>query len=95
MTGRESILAADVQLGAARRLSGKADFTVNGGMDSPHLEIREDAEKVLHDYTRWLFESIGDKRRFVYASSCMTSPLTRWKNRVALRDAARKYGRLA
>jgi hypothetical protein len=63
-------------------------------MDSPHLEIREDAERVLHDYTRTLFESMGDKRHFIYASSCMTSPLTPWENLVYLRDAAREHGRL-
>ena len=84
----------DVQLADARRLTGKADFTVNGGMDSTRLEIYEDAEKSLHDYTRWLFESMGDKHHFIYASSCMTSPLTPWQNLVALRDAAREYGRL-
>ena len=85
----------DVQLGDARRLAGKPDFTVNGGMDSPHLELREDAEAALHAYTRELFASMGDMRHFVYASSCMTSPLTPWENLVYLRDAAREYGRLA
>lgn len=84
----------DVQLGDARRLAGKPDFTVNGGMDSPHLEIREDAEASLHAYTRELFASMGDKRHFIFASSCMTSPLTPWENLVYLRDAAREYGRL-
>jgi len=85
----------DVQLGDARRLAGKPDFTINGGMDSPHLEIRDDAERVLHDYTRELFASMGDKRHFIYASSCMTSPLTPWENLRYLRDAAREYGRIA
>jgi len=84
----------DVQLGEARRLAGKPDFTVNGGMDSPHLELREDAEAALHVYTRDLFAGMGDKRHFVYASSCMTSPLTPWENLVYLRDAAREHGRL-
>lgn len=85
----------DVLLGDARRLSGKPDFTVNGGMDSPHLEVREDSEAALHAYTRELFASMGDKRHFIYASSCMTSPLTPWENLIYLRDAAREHGRLA
>jgi uroporphyrinogen-III decarboxylase len=92
-----------VQLGDARRLAGKPDFTVarsaghsiNGGMDSPHLELGEDSEATLHAYTRDLFASMGNKRHFIFASSCMTSPLTPWENLVFLRDAAREYGRLA
>lgn len=85
----------DVRLGEARGLSGKADFVVNGGMDSPHQELRQDAEAALHAYTRDLFAEMGDKQRFIYASSCMTSPLTPWENLVYFRDAAREYGRLA
>ena len=64
-------------------------------MDSPHLELREDAEAALHAYTRELFVSMGDMRHFIYASSCMTSPLTPWENLIYLRDAAREHGRLA
>jgi hypothetical protein len=84
----------DVQLGDARRMSGKPDFTVNGGMDSPHLELRQDSEAALHAYTRELFVTMGDKRHFIFASSCMTSPLTPWENLIYLRDAAREYGRI-
>jgi hypothetical protein len=84
----------DVQLGEVRALADYADFTVNGGMDSPHLELLEDAEAILHQYTQELFASMGDRRHFIYASSCMTSPLTPWENLVYLRDAAREYGRL-
>jgi uroporphyrinogen decarboxylase-like protein len=84
----------DVALGEARRMSGRPDYTVNGGMDTLHLELKEDAEARLHDYTRRLFESMGDKRHFVFASSCATPTLTPWSNLVHFRNAAREYGRL-
>ena len=70
------------------------NFTVNGGMAGPHQEITESAEKRLHNYTRTLFESMGDKRHFIFASSCNTSPLTPWENIKYFRDAAREYGAL-
>lgn len=84
--------AGDVQLGEVRQLVGYGNFTVNGGMDSVHLEIAEDAERQLHEYTRGLFGSMGDKRHFIFASSCSTSPVAPWRNLVYLRDAAREYG---
>lgn len=84
----------DVPLGDARRLSGNPGFTVNGGIDSLHLENSRDAECYVHDYTRELFESMGDKRQFIFASSCSTPVLTPWDNLVHFRNAAREYGRL-
>ncbi len=82
----------DVELNEARKLAGSESFIVNGGMDAPHLEITKDAEVRLHEYTHRLMSSMGDKRHFIFASSCNTSPLTPWQNLVYLRDAARKYG---
>ena len=76
----------DVQPGEARRLSG---------VDSPHLELREDGEVALPAYTRDLFAAMDDKRSLIYALDYMTSPLTPWKNLVYLRDAAHAYGTLA
>ena len=84
----------DVDLNEARMLAGSDTFVVNGGMDAHHLEISEDAGARLHDYTRCLFESMGDKRRFIFASSCNTSLLTPWENLRYFRNAARDYGRL-
>ncbi len=85
----------DVLLGDARRLAAKADFTINGGMDTARLEYAgADAEAVLHAYTRDLFTAMGDRRHFIYASSCMTPPPTPWENLVYLRDAAREVGGL-
>ena len=83
----------DVILSEARRLVGYENFTVNGGMDATHQEIEDDAEARLHEYTRTLFEAMGDKRHFIFASSCNTSPLTPWENLIYFRDAAREYGR--
>jgi hypothetical protein len=84
----------DVDLGEVRRLAASESFTVDGGMDAHHQEIRLDSEARLHDYTRRLFESMGDKRHFIFASSCNTSYLAPWENLVYFRDAAREYGRL-
>ena len=50
-------------------------------------------EQVIHTYTRDLFGSMGDKRHFIFASSCMTPPPTPWENLLHFRDAAREYGR--
>jgi hypothetical protein len=85
----------NVALSEARRLAGYENFTVNGGMDAAHLEIIENAEVQLHEYVRHLFESMGDKRHFIFASSCTTSVMTPWENLIYCRDAARKYGRPA
>ncbi|RMF04193.1 MAG: hypothetical protein D6768_03840 [Chloroflexi bacterium] len=81
----------DVELGEVRQKVGFADFTVNGGMDAPHQEITANAEERLHAYTRALFDSMGDRRHFIFASSCNTSPLTPWENLVHFRNAAREY----
>jgi hypothetical protein len=82
----------DVPLQEARAMTGYANFTVNGGMDAPHLEIRENPERRIHEYTRGLFAGMGDKQRFIFASSCSTPASTPWKNLVYFRDAAREYG---
>jgi uroporphyrinogen-III decarboxylase len=84
----------DVELGEVRALAASENFTVNGGMDAHRQEIRQDAESRLHAYTRQLFESMGDKRHFIFASSCNTSCLAPWENLVYFRDAAREYGQM-
>ena len=83
----------NVPLHDARRMSGYDHFVVNGGMDTPRLELAHDAERAIHDYTRDLFASMGDERRFVFASSCTTPVVTPWENLVHFRNAAREYGR--
>jgi hypothetical protein len=82
----------DVPLDRARAMAGYGNFTVNGGMDTCHLEIAEDAESRIHEYTRDLFEAMGDKRHFIFASSCSTPVVTPWENLVYFRDAARECG---
>jgi uroporphyrinogen-III decarboxylase len=82
----------NVPLSEARRMTGYDHFTVNGGMDAPHLEIMENAESRLHEYVRELFASMGDKRHFIFASSCTTPLPTPWENLIWCRDAAREYG---
>ena len=83
----------NVPLAEARRMTGYDRFTVNGGMDAPHLEIMENAESRLHEYVRALFASMADKRHFIFASSCATPLPTPWENLVWFRDAARECGR--
>ncbi len=85
----------DVELGGVRQATGYENFTVNGGMDTSRMEVTGNAEQFLHSYTRWLFDSMGDKLHFIYASSCTTSLLTPWKNIRWVRDAAFEYGKLA
>ena len=85
----------DVQLSQARAMAGYGNFTVNGGMDVMRQETGgEEAEARVHDYTRRLFESMGDKKHFIFASSCCTSLLTPWRNLLFFRDAACEYGRI-
>jgi len=84
----------DVPLGDARALAGRDDFVVNGGMDATRLEIAADAKTLIHEYTRTLFDSMGDKQRFLFASSCSTPAPTPWRNLLHFRDAAREYGRI-
>ncbi len=83
----------NVPLDEARRMSGCDRFVVNGGMDTPHLEMVGGAESAIHAYTRGLFARMGDRRRFIFASSCTTPVGTPWANLKAFRDAAREYGR--
>jgi len=80
----------DVDLSQARRLAGNERFIVNGGMDAHHLEAQGGAG--IEAYTRELFASLGNKRRFIFASSCATPPSAPWRNLVRFRDAARQYG---
>ncbi|MCP5112366.1 MAG: hypothetical protein GY953_16195, partial [bacterium] len=84
----------NVNLGEARRMAGYDRFTVNGGMDASHMEVAEGAEAAIHHYTRELFDSMGDKRHFIYASSCTTPAGTPWENLKFARDAAREWGKL-
>lgn len=80
----------DVELSEARRMAAYERFTVNGGMDTPHLEAG--TEDAIHAYTRALFASMGDEQHFIFSSSCTTPAPTPWANLIHFRDAAREYG---
>jgi hypothetical protein len=64
-----------------------------GGMTAQEQEWPGDvaAGRIRH-YVRALFAGLGDKRRFLFASGCNTSPRTPWENLVAFRDAAMEFG---
>jgi hypothetical protein len=85
----------NVTLCDARRMSGYENFVVNGGMDTPHLELREGAERAIDEYTRTLFAGMPDLRRFIFASSCTTPVVTPWDNLKLFAGAAREHGRLS
>ena len=81
----------DWPLHEARALSNR--LIVCGGMAAPQQELAEaDACERIDEYVRELFTSMGDRRRFVFASSCNTSPRTPYANLIAFRDAAWRYG---
>jgi hypothetical protein len=83
----------DWRLDEARATSDQ--LIVCGGMDAPHQELRgAHASAELDAYVRDTFASMGDKRRFLFGSSCNTSPLTPYENLISFRDAAWRYGKL-
>jgi len=84
----------DVPLGQARAMCGYENFTVNGGMDAPRLEMREGEHEALDRYVGELFGSMRDKRHFIFASSCSTPYPASWDNLRRLHDAALEYGRM-
>jgi uroporphyrinogen-III decarboxylase len=64
-----------------------------GGMSAPQQELYgPDAAAMIDHFVRELFASMGDKRRFLFGSSCNTSPQTPYENLLNFRDAAWKYG---
>ena len=83
----------DWYLHEARSVSDR--FIVCGGMAAPQQELRgANASAEIDAYVRDTFASLGDKRRFLFGSSCNTSPLTPYENLIAFRDAAWRYGKL-
>jgi hypothetical protein len=69
-------------------------FLVEGGDTCAQQELSgDDAPARIRDYLRALFRSLRGTPRFIFSSSCNTSPRTPWRNILALRDAAREAGR--
>jgi hypothetical protein len=83
----------DWPLAEARALDKR--LILCGGMAAPEQELTgPGATQELHAYVRELFASLGDRRRFLFGSSCQTSPRTPYENLLAFRDAAWEYGQL-
>jgi hypothetical protein len=83
----------DWRLSEARALSNR--LIVCGGMAAPEQEFTGLAAAAhLDSYVRTLFASMGDRRRFIFASSCNTSPRTPYENLLAFREACWRYGAL-
>jgi len=81
----------DWPLAEARALS--PTLIVCGGMAAPQQELDgPDAAQSIDSYVAELFASMGDRRRFIFGSSCNTSPRTPYANLLAFRDAAWRYG---
>lgn len=71
------------------------NFIIEGGMYCHLQELENDAKEVIDDYTETLFAGMGDKNRFIYSSSCNTSPRTPIENIYHFRDACWKYGQMS
>jgi hypothetical protein len=83
----------DWPLAQARALDER--LILCGGMAAPEQELTGPATAAKLDaYVRELFASLGEKRRFVFASSCNTSPRAPYENLLAFRDASWKYGKV-
>lgn len=81
----------DWTLGDARALSAR--LVVCGGMTAREQEwTGPDAAERIERHVRELFASLGDRRRFLFASGCNSSPRMPFENLIALRDAALKHG---
>jgi hypothetical protein len=81
----------DWRLDEARALSER--LIVCGGMTAREQEwTGSDAAARIDRHVRDLFASLDDKRRFLFASGCNSSPQMPLANLLAFRDAALKYG---
>jgi len=81
----------DWRLDEARALSDR--LILCGGMTANEQQwsgpgTAERIDRFVQD----LFSSLGDRRRFLFASGCNTSPQTPYENLIAFRDAARRHG---
>ena len=80
----------DWRLDEARQLG----LIACGGMTANEQEwTGPDAARRIDRHVRDLFASLGDRRRFLFASGCNTSPAMPFSNLLAFRDAAWNYGR--
>jgi uroporphyrinogen-III decarboxylase len=68
-------------------------FIVEGGNNYLHQEMTEGAWEAIDVYTKQLLEQMRGTPRYIYASSCQTSPNTPIDNLHYFRDAVWRYGR--
>ncbi|MCX6997464.1 MAG: hypothetical protein NTV49_10350 [Kiritimatiellaeota bacterium] len=84
----------DWRLDEARALSDR--LIVCGGMTATEQEwTGPDTAGRIDRHVSELFASLGDRRRFLFAAGCNTSPRTPFDNLIAFRDAAWKHGGFA
>ena len=84
----------DWRLDEARALGNR--LIVCGGMTAQEQEwTGADARQRIDDHVRHIFGSLGDRRRFLFASGCNTSPNTPYENLMHFRDAAQRHGQFA
>jgi hypothetical protein len=82
----------DWRLDEARTLSDR--LVLCGGMTANEQEwAGPDAPRRIDRHVRELFASLGDRRRFLFATGCNCSPRMPYENLIAFRDAAWEYGR--
>lgn len=67
-------------------------FVVEGGNNYIHQEMTGGAEEAIDAHTKQLLIEMRDTPRFIYSSSCQTSPNTPIDNLHYFRDAVWKYG---
>ena len=82
----------DFPLHEARERIG-SNFVVDGGNSCHEQELfGEDSAEKIREFTKHLFETMEGNPRFIFASSCNTSPRTPWRNIIAMRDAVHEFG---
>ena len=84
----------DWRLDEARALSER--LIVCGGMTAHEQEwTGPDTRGRIDEHVRQVFASLGDQRRFLFASGCNTSPNAPFANLLHFRDAAWKCGQFS
>jgi hypothetical protein len=82
----------NLDFGAARNRLGSG-FVIQGGMTCHEEELTgTDVRQRIFARDETLFQTLPDKRAFVFGSGCCPGPKARSENLLALRDACHCYG---
>ena len=83
----------DLDFGRARQILGSR-FVLQGGMTffEEELHVLNAREKIF-EHVKNLFDSLSNKKAFIFGSGCCTSPRASYENLLSLRDACWKYGK--